>query len=219
MVPPAGGRLQEQIQTRRGVQPRRAANHQPVEVWQLGVGLSSRSHPDPVGDDGDLLGCDAGSDQSLGAGSGDGDDLAAAQSRQKDLRWADAQAVCRVHHGADAGLATRQDAMGRGDVRVRMNDVGLEPAAEVGQGEHGFPAQTEVAAIAGCLEFGHNWLDAAHFEDLGRGALARAHNIYTDAPSPERGGQVQHMLLHVSQLRVAGYLEDAQRVRLLSGAL
>jgi hypothetical protein len=29
---------------------------------------------------------------------------------------------------------------------------------------------------------------------------------------------VQHMLLHVPQLGIAGYLEDVQRVRLLSGA-
>lgn len=172
-----------------------------------------------MGYDRDLLRCYAGSDQLLGAGPRDGDQVTAAQSGQENLRRAYTQAVCGVHHGTDAGLSSRQDAMGRGGVGVRVNDVGLEPAAEVGQGEHGFPAQNEVAPLADCAHFGRHWLHAALFEDLGRGAFARAHDIYADAPSPERGGQVQHMLLHIPQLGIAGYLEDVQRVRLLSGAL
>jgi hypothetical protein len=171
-----------------------------------------------VRDDGDLLRCYAGSDQLLGTRPGDGDQVTAAQSGQENLRWAGTQAVCGVHHGTDAGLSSRQEAMGRSGVGMRVNDVGFEPAAEVGQREHGFPAQIEVAAVAGCPHFGHHWLHAGLFEDLGRGAFARAHDIYADAPSPERGGQVQHMLLHVPQLGIAGYLEDVQRVRLLSGA-
>ena len=217
-MPPTRSRPQEQIQSRGRDQPRRAADHEAVEVWQLSLALGSRSRRDPVGDDGDLLRCYAGSDQLLGAGSGGGDQVTAAQAGQEHLRWADTQAVCGVHHGTDAGLSSRQDAMGRGGVGVRVNDVGLESAAEVGQGEHGFPAQNEVVALAGCPNFGHDWLHAAFFEDLGCGAFARAHDIYADAPSPERGGQVQHMLLHVPQLGIAGYLEDVQRVRLLSGA-